>query len=110
RLCRGQPIVSRAMAFRCETCGSTSAKWMGFCPQCLVQEPLVEEAPTPASSRRRVQASPAIRLGEVRAEEAAHVPIGIGELDRVLGGGLVGGSVSLLGGEPGVGKSTLLLQ
>lgn len=83
---------------------------MGFCPQCLAQEPLVEEVPAVLPSRRNVTPAPTIRLGEVRSEDAAHVPIGIGELDRVLGGGLVGGSVTLLGGEPGVGKSTLLLQ
>ncbi|HLT98069.1 MAG TPA: DNA repair protein RadA [Acidimicrobiia bacterium] len=99
------------MPFKCESCGSVSAKWMGFCPQCHAQEPLVETQP---ESRRRTglksQAARVQRLSEVGSEAADHVPIGIGELDRVLGGGLVGGSVVLVGGEPGVGKSTLLLQ
>ncbi|MFO7293378.1 MAG: DNA repair protein RadA [Actinomycetes bacterium] len=99
------------MAFVCENCGNRSAKWMGFCPQCLVQEPLVEEVPAPSQrTSRKVPAAKTIRLDEVRSDDAARAPVGIGELDRVLGGGLVSGSVVLLGGEPGVGKSTLLLQ
>lgn len=83
---------------------------MGFCPQCLVQEPLVEAAPAP--TRRSKQASPAasVPLSAARADTTSRTPVGIGEFDRVLGGGLVAGSVSLVGGEPGVGKSTLLLQ
>ncbi|HEX7099380.1 MAG TPA: DNA repair protein RadA [Acidimicrobiia bacterium] len=99
------------MAFVCENCGNRSAKWMGFCPQCLIQEPLVEEAPAPSQrTARKVPAAKAVPLHEVRTDEGSRTAIGIGELDRVLGGGLVSGSVALLGGEPGVGKSTLLLQ
>jgi DNA repair protein RadA/Sms len=99
------------MTFRCDHCGSASAKWMGFCPQCLIQEPLIEEAPAP--SRRSAKNTPAARtipLGDVRSDDAIRLPIGIGEFDRVMGGGVVSGSVALLGGEPGVGKSTILLQ
>ncbi len=99
------------MAFRCDTCGHESSKWMGFCTQCLVQEPLVELAETPAA-RRSSGARPAgvTDLEDVGSLEHARFGVGMGEFDRVLGGGLVGGSVALLGGEPGVGKSTLLLQ
>lgn len=98
------------MAFRCDTCGNRSSKWMGFCPQCLAQEPLVEDH-TP-TRRTTGKSRPAVttRLGEVESNGDDRTPIGIGELDRVLGGGLVSGSVCLLGGEPGVGKSTLVLQ
>ena len=79
---------------------------MGFCPQCGSVDPLVEVG---AASRA---ASPASAVTLAEAKEGSHdrVPTGWGEVDRVLGGGLVPGSVVLLGGEPGVGKSTLLLQ
>lgn len=99
------------MPYRCEHCGTQSAKWMGFCPQCLVQEPLVEDRPTPSQrSSRKAPAASTVPLAEVRSHDGSRTAIGIGELDRVLGGGLVSGSVALLGGEPGVGKSTILLQ
>ncbi len=91
------------MGHRCTDCGYATGKWMGFCPQCRSHGSLVAAAgsddprPTP--------------IAEVRgAAEMRRQEVGIGEVDRVLGGGLVTGSVALLGGEPGVGKSTLLLQ
>lgn len=85
---------------------------MGFCPQCLVQEPLSEDVSTPGTSRQgsRRHPSTTTALADVGSDTRQRLVVGIGELDRVLGGGLVGGSVLLLGGEPGVGKSTLLLQ
>lgn len=95
------------MAFRCENCGHSSPKWMGFCPQCGTDSPLVEG---PAQSKKRKQPSRSIGLHEARDTIGDRFTIGWGEIDRVLGGGLVSGSVILLGGEPGVGKSTLLLQ
>lgn len=98
------------MAFRCESCGNRSSKWMGFCPQCLVQEPLVEDEAPIRKTGRKVRPATTTRLGEVQSHASDRTPVGIGELDRVLGGGVVTGSVSLLGGEPGVGKSTLVLQ
>lgn len=99
------------MAFRCDHCGGRSSKWMGFCPQCLVQQPLVEDLPTPSQrNTRKSRPARTVPLAEAGSAQAAHRPTGIGELDRVLGGGVVAGSVVLLGGEPGVGKSTLLLQ
>ncbi|MGH8926752.1 MAG: ATPase domain-containing protein, partial [Acidimicrobiia bacterium] len=95
------------MAFRCSSCGYTSGKWMGFCPDCRAEAPLQEESQTP---HRRVVAPEAIPLGKINDAAQTRRPIGIKELDRVLGGGLVDGSVVLIGGEPGVGKSTLALQ
>ncbi len=99
--------------FTCSTCGATAAKWHGQCPSCSDWNTLVEEA-APAKTRSHpprggAKASPAraVPLREVRAEEIARLSTGIGELDRVLGGGIVPGSVVLLGGSPGIGKSTL---
>ncbi|MGE5209998.1 MAG: AAA family ATPase, partial [Acidobacteriota bacterium] len=95
----------------CTECGTAHPKWAGRCSGCgdwntLVEDVEVEtDAPVGASSRP----GPA-PIGEVRAEHGDPVPTSIPELDRVLGGGLVAGSVTLLGGEPGIGKSTLLLQ
>jgi DNA repair protein RadA/Sms len=84
---------------------------MGFCPQCSDGGPLTEVAETTRSrSKRRGSAPVPITLGEQPASGVVRTNTGVGELDRVLGGGLVDGSVVLLGGEPGVGKSTLLLQ
>lgn len=80
---------------------------MGFCPQCGIQEPLVEATSTASSSASPARAK---SMEEAKAESVTRSPIGWPELDRVLGGGLVPASVILLGGEPGVGKSTLLLQ
>ena len=80
---------------------------MGFCPDCNVSEPLTEEA---ESRHRRVTAPEPVPLGKVQDRGEIRRTIGIGEVDRVLGGGLVAGSVVLIGGEPGVGKSTLVLQ
>lgn len=98
----------RLMVYSCSACGYQGSKWMGFCPQCKNPEPLVEEAPR--SSRRSAIAPTPLPLTKVGDESFARMFTGIGEFDRVLGGGLVAGSVILLGGEPGVGKSTLLLQ
>ncbi len=96
------------MSYRCSECGYGSPKWMGFCPQCRSESGLIEEK-TPRKSRARsgVRATP---LAEVNTVDEGRVPVGIGEVDRVLGGGLVPGGVILLGGEPGVGKSSLVLQ
>ena len=96
-----------ASEFRCETCGHLSPKWMGFCPQCGTSEPLVETAARSSSNK---QSSPSMSLGAAGQEIEERSPTGWSEVDRVLGGGFVKGSVTLLGGEPGVGKSTLLLQ
>ena len=111
----------------CSACGGRSAKWQGQCPHCQAWNTLVESverAPDSARAGARHGAAAAhfgaraglaapsgpLLLGEVQAERHRHQPCGIGELDRVLGGGLVPGGVLLLGGDPGIGKSTLLLQ
>jgi len=100
--------------FACQNCGYQTPKWLGRCPDCGQWESLVEErvAP-PAKDRRAGAASPEVRptpLAEITAEGEDRRSTGIGELDRVLGGGMVRGSAILIGGDPGIGKSTLLLQ
>ncbi len=98
------------MAYKCKNCGYTSVEWLGRCPKCgdwdsfeqgesegdSAQEDLVDESPKP--------------LSEISFDSKKRIPTDIGEFDRVLGGGLIPGSVTLLGGDPGIGKSTLLLQ
>ncbi|MDX6673480.1 MAG: hypothetical protein QOH11_898, partial [Solirubrobacteraceae bacterium] len=97
----------------CSACGHSEAKWHGQCPGCGEWNTLVEERPPQRSGARgpaRAGGSRAARpvpLAEVRAPAVARLATGIGELDRVLGGGLVPGSLVLLGGSPGIGKSTL---
>lgn len=93
------------MTYACPPCGYRSPKWMGFCPQCKSQDPLTE---VPLPTKRHLRLVAAAPVG--RGSPPDRLVSGIGELDRVLGGGLVVGGVVLLGGEPGVGKSTLLLQ
>src|SRR5262245_18671146 len=99
---------------RCTDCGATSLRWAGKCPTCGEWNTLVEETEAPAlPTLDRLPAGPLTLpqlLGEVDHSAAAARPTGLAELDRVLGGGLVPGSVTLVGGEPGIGKSTLLLQ
>jgi DNA repair protein RadA/Sms len=82
---------------------------MGFCPQCRTDGALVPEAAKPKGSRRATRAE-VVSIAKVDDSAETRRPVGIGEFDRVLGGGLVAGAVVLVGGEPGVGKSTLLLQ
>ncbi len=100
----------------CSECGGSSPKWLGKCPHCEAWNTLVEsvaEAPS-SSSRHRFQALarslPVATLGDIEAADMARAPTGLDELDRVLGGGIVDGGVTLIGGDPGIGKSTLLLQ
>jgi DNA repair protein RadA/Sms len=96
----------------CTDCGASSAKWLGKCPACGAWNTLVETAAQAAPSRFAplAQSTAVQSLGEVKAQEVDRSPSGHEELDRVLGGGLVEGSVVLIGGDPGIGKSTLLLQ
>lgn len=96
---------------RCETCGHTAAQWAGRCGGCGEWNTLVAESQTKVGSRAvKVGTSQPVNLAQVGLESSEARPTGIRELDRVLGGGLVPGSVTLLGGEPGIGKSTLVLQ
>ena len=98
--------------FRCAECGAGAPKWSGRCTTCGEWNTLVEEIDTPTPARA-VGTGPAptpLPIGDVDPTEWGPRPTGVSELDRVLGGGLVPGSVTLVGGEPGIGKSTLLLQ
>ena len=102
--------------FSCGECGASAAKWQGQCPGCGLWNTLVEtvaEAPAVGSQRRFAALAGAAglqTLSDIEAREEDRLPTGIGEFDRALGGGLVRGGVVLLGGDPGIGKSTLLLQ
>src|SRR5829696_8849694 len=109
--------------FLCANCGSVHPKWMGKCPDCGTWDSLQEyKAPThdarAASARVPLAhgvsdvatAAQALALDEIDQADTPRTPTGIGEFDRILGGGIVPGSAVLVGGEPGIGKSTLLLQ
>jgi DNA repair protein RadA/Sms len=99
--------------YTCTECGGQTLKWQGQCPHCTAWNTLVETIAEKAGGSRYqsvAESSKLQKLGEVDAREEPRRPTGIGELDRVLGGGLVTGAVVLLGGDPGIGKSTLLLQ
>jgi DNA repair protein RadA/Sms len=105
--------------FVCQECGSQQPKWQGRCPDCGAWNSFVEErpvevaAPAAGAAHRYAIGAPsqgAIRYAEIEAHRSERLGTGIGEFDRVLGGGIVPGSLVLLGGEPGIGKSTLLLQ
>ncbi|MBS3949594.1 MAG: DNA repair protein RadA [Peptococcaceae bacterium] len=97
--------------FFCTQCGQESLKWVGKCPGCSEWNTMVEELVSrKTSAPRAVLARHPILLKDVKAESLSRIPVGSPELDRVLGGGLVPGSVVLVGGDPGIGKSTLLLQ
>jgi len=98
-------------AYACSECGWTSARWIGRCGECQAWGTVAEiGAPKAARITAGPVTSPAMPIAKVSAIEAESRPTGIGELDRVLGGGVVPGAVILLAGEPGVGKSTLLLE
>lgn len=98
--------------YSCQKCGYQSAKWLGKCPDCNAWNSLVEEVHGKASSRAEVPGyeSFPVPIGEVSGDSQERFSCGISEFDRVLGGGLVAGSLVLLGGDPGIGKSTLMLQ
>jgi DNA repair protein RadA/Sms len=104
-------VARTRSVFTCGTCGYQSPRWLGRCPDCGEWNTLVEErAATPTPSAPVISAPPVVLLDVVEADSEARVGTGFGEFDRVLGGGLVAGSLVLLGGEPGIGKSTILLQ
>ncbi len=100
----------------CQQCGAASPKWAGQCPSCDAWNSLVETVaaprpPRPATAARSMAGIAALTpIGEVSSAEASRLASGVGEVDRVLGGGFVPGSIILFGGDPGIGKSTLLLQ
>ncbi|MEB3283788.1 MAG: DNA repair protein RadA [Candidatus Sericytochromatia bacterium] len=99
--------------FVCQACGSEQARWFGKCPECEAWNTLTEEISTPAAKPvlgARASSSRAVPIATVELTEEDRFSTGLHELDRVLGGGVVPGSMVLLGGDPGIGKSTLLLQ
>ncbi len=103
--------------FVCQACGFESSKWLGRCPDCGEWNSLVEERQESAQAGRAAQQQSLLESGArpkaydaVDVADAARLPSGLGEFDRVLGGGIVPGSMVLIGGQPGIGKSTLLLQ
>ncbi len=110
-------MVKVRTVFYCQGCGFQSQKWLGRCPDCGTWNSLVEERP-PAEDHERWVArvsgdgggSQPRPISEINLSEEARFKTGLGELDRVLGGGVVAGSVVLIGGDPGIGKSTLILQ
>jgi DNA repair protein RadA/Sms len=111
-------MAKKKTLYACQKCGAISYKWHGQCPDCNEWNCLVEtieETPSPTQNNARFVGyagtqSQVCSLDSITAEEQARISCGLSELDRVLGGGLVSGSVVLIGGDPGIGKSTLLLQ
>ena len=112
------PMAKERSIYICTECGGTSAKWLGKCPSCGAWNTLVESVEESApknrfqasATRGLVATQPVTTLSEIEASDVDRQPTGIDELDRVLGGGIVAGGVVLIGGDPGIGKSTLLLQ
>src|SRR5436309_6909102 len=100
-------MAKPAVTYACTDCGYSAGRWFGKCPGCNAFGTLVEEAVGAAAAKA---AQPVLRLVDVEVDEAQRISTGVPELDRVLGGGLVPASLVLVGGEPGVGKSTLLLM
>ena len=111
-------MAKEKTVYICSACGYETPRWMGKCPGCGSWNTLEEQAPSVSSAAAPVKANKqrggtgakALRLEEIPEENAARASTGIGELDRVLGGGVVEGSLMLVGGDPGIGKSTMLLQ
>ncbi len=110
-------MAKEKTVFVCGACGYETSRWMGKCPGCNAWNTLEEQAPAAAATepvkankRRSGTGAQAMRLREIPEETSVRTSTGIGELDRVLGGGVVEGSLMLVGGDPGIGKSTLLLQ
>src|SRR6187402_1324830 len=107
-----------ATIFVCQSCGSQSRKWVGQCPDCAEWNTMVEErfrvtaqaaAASGGFTARYTQTSP-VPFAEIESQDDSRVESGIAELDRVLGGGIVAGSLVLIGGSPGIGKSTIVIQ
>ncbi len=105
-------MAAPRITYACQECGYTSIRWLGRCPECDRWNTFVEERPAGEApgSRPALSGGSARPMNELEAESEPRLATGVGELDRVLGGGLVPGSVVLIGGEPGIGKTTLLLQ
>jgi len=105
-------VAKASTVFFCNECGYESAKWLGKCPACnnwntFVEEKVVKQSGSKSVSKRSIEP---VSLNSIEQIKISRIKSGFGELDRVLGGGFVNGSLTLLGGEPGIGKSTLILQ
>src|SRR5947199_1991520 len=101
--------------FLCESCGYESRKWLGKCPECgewnsLVEERVVKTKKGQGGNEFRSREAQAVAYNEIESQDDKRISSGVTEFDRVLGGGIVPGTLVLLGGDPGIGKSTLLLQ
>src|SRR5258706_1567334 len=112
-----QPAMAKEKtSYTCTECGGTSPRWLGKCPHCEAWNTLIETVVESGTAGRNnrfaslAKTSAVTALADIEASEIERQPTGIGELDRVLGGGIVEGGVVLIGGDPGIGKSTLLLQ
>lgn len=108
-------LKNKKIVYFCQECGFESAKWMGQCPGCKAWNTFVEEAistkkPSGSAAKSQDKRQEPVILKDINLSEDERQTCGIGELDRVLGGGIVPGSLVLVGGDPGIGKSTLLLQ
>ena len=107
--------MKRETSFVCQGCGYTSGKWLGKCPECGEWNSLVEEKAQPARKTAgrngfQLRDVTAVAFTEIESQDDVRLPSGVTEFDRVLGGGIVPGTLVLIGGDPGIGKSTLLLQ
>jgi DNA repair protein RadA/Sms len=103
-------VAKAKTAYVCSECGATALQWFGACPSCGAAGTLTETAMDRPGVRSAREAATSVALSAIQPRDLERITTGIGELDRALGGGLVAGQVALLGGDPGIGKSTLLLQ
>ena len=107
-------MAKEKVIYYCQSCGAESSKWMGQCPACKEWNTLVEEVVSSKKGARSVNRqeikAKVTKLKDIETTKEERIRTKIGELDRVLGGGIVSGSMILVGGDPGIGKSTLLLQ
>ncbi|SES19639.1 DNA repair protein RadA/Sms [Gracilibacillus ureilyticus] len=108
-------MAKKKSKFVCQSCGYVTPKWMGRCPGCHEWNTLVEEVVKPATSRGNWASAPSAvhkpeKINQIKSQDEPRLKTKMGELNRVLGGGIVAGSLVLIGGDPGIGKSTLLLQ
>ena len=109
-------MAKEKTVYTCTECGGISPRWLGKCPHCEAWNTLIESVPEAAGATGKnrfaalARSTPVTVLADIEAADVARTPTGIDELDRVLGGGIVEGGVVLIGGDPGIGKSTLLLQ
>lgn len=103
-------MSKQKIIYQCQTCGHSASKWLGKCPDCGAWNSFIEERTTAAKPLKTGTGGTAVTLTDIQINKEDSRTTGIGELDRVLGGGIVSGMVVLIGGDPGIGKSTIVLQ